>query len=158
VDEKVRSLTREVATTLDEHWDMVWTELEAGVEQVAISTFGTNRHTQAGEVFWALNDQQIPCRVLIGAASTEDADRIGQLLTAMRVSYLKHVRYKMTMMHHMKLWLFWRGDAPRVALIGGRNLTNSGWMDVTVRVTRQTQVRKLTSVFDRCWRQAKWRV
>jgi hypothetical protein len=149
-----------VALTFDEHLSMVWEQVALGCDEVITSTFGASLSRDWGAVFQALRAEGVRARVIVGVApSVKDVNEVGRrLVEVARVLTLwPTVQYRLRHRHHAKLWAFKRDGRWDSAIVGGRNLTDSGWADLSFLVGRR-DAGAAALEFDKWWAAYDWKI
>lgn len=159
---KAKARARAPARTLEEHVDLVREHFYApGLQKVDIATFrmGTSANFEA----WMdelCGRKNVPVRILMGlsnkgceraqVASVDPCIGMAKLL----LSKHRNLRVRYNYGCHLKLWIFHRKGNRSSALVGGRNLNVSDWVDLTLPVTDIGYVRSLRAYFAKLWSQA----
>lgn len=118
--------------------------------QIGISARGgVYDKSDSHRVVRAINESTKGSRILVGLPP--HADAVNKLTNS--AEYFGNIFWKYRVDCHLKCWIFFYKTTTE-AIIGGRNLGDSSWHDVSLWLG-QKDSRKLATYFDQLWLSAK---
>jgi hypothetical protein len=139
------------ALTREEHIELIDLNFRRGYIALDIATFCCSGSFEMLERLEKAGKRH-RVRLLVGLPQM-DQDK--HLANACAYGSLKGVDVRSVYNSHLKLWLFRRNVFSEwTAIVGGRNLGNSTWDDLTVEI-KGCGLRKLATLFNGVWRRGE---
>lgn len=145
----------------DNYVKAIWDELLKKPNEVWISSFGCNTgvsgrggtytYSQTFKMVDWINRNTKSSRILIGTP-THSVDSYLNRLT-FNAEYFGNIRWRYELDIHLKCWIF-HFDKTISALVGGRNLGDSGWSDISLFTTK-TEAKQLARFYNKLWTSTK---
>lgn len=144
----------EIAATTEEWVALLNRNFDKGVRSVDIATFNLSSSMIVKQWMDEIDRAGVKVRLLVGRPID---DRRQVPLDSIVDEYLS--RYKRLSLRtledsHLKCWIFHRPYESSI-ILGGRNLTASEWVDVSVEIRGREPVSKVKSLFDESWKRGK---
>lgn len=137
-------------------------ELSHRPKRVWISTYGFNVGiAETGNVFCRSPSYQLieqvskkttGSRILIGIAPKFNNSLSRKLTNS--AEFFPTIQWRTRSNQHLKCWIFFHLDGTKRALVGGRNLGDSDWADVSVWINGK-DAQRLQAFYDSLWLKAE---
>jgi hypothetical protein len=138
-------------------------ELSGEPRKVAVASFNVHAgisarggiyQTDSYKLLQIVNELEVDSRVLVGVGPTCGEDLPKRLTNC--AEHFRSIEWRTRPNCHLKCWIFHRRSGEVKALVGGRNLGDSEWADVSVWLPHKDAA-WLLRFYDTLWASA-WRV
>lgn len=119
--------------------------------QAGISSRGQVFRSSIGNLVTRVSTNTENSRMLVGV---NPDDRIGMRKVEAAAYQWRSIAFRTRPDSHLKCWIFFYGKGNPCALIGGRNLSDSRWHDLSLWAPRQKDVKELIRQYDKIWKSA----